>query len=188
MSLHPDPRPPARPRPPRVRRPSHRVSSPSPPLQDSTHPRPAISRLDETEQARPVPIYLQNKPTLPEGARIRFRGVLTIDALSQLTLEAIDAISAALQMRQTEAQINGVVGARGDYFKPQVLYSDRGRARQGTPRIKVLIQGVKHMPFVYLACESSRSSCCASPVRSAPQPSSYRTGFRCTQRISESGP
>ncbi|KAI8995646.1 hypothetical protein BD414DRAFT_248441 [Trametes punicea] len=82
---------------------------------------------------------------------IRFRGVLEIQSLSWLTDDAIKAIEQELRARDIRARVaNGAQAAKSSSLSLKRMYEPTPGFQSGQLKIKVEIQGIKHLPAVYL--------------------------------------
>ncbi|KAI0669878.1 hypothetical protein C8Q78DRAFT_1038233 [Trametes maxima] len=105
-----------------------------------------ITGLDECERCQPG--FDKKRFT---DQPVRFRGILEIRHLSWLTKEAVDAIEREIHARATRnLSANGSSTATMGGLSLEKLYMSTPGFHGGQRRVKVEIQGTKHMPAVYL--------------------------------------
>ncbi|OSD03420.1 hypothetical protein PYCCODRAFT_1476830 [Trametes coccinea BRFM310] len=101
--------------------------------------------LDESEPCQPG--HDQNHFA---DHQVRFRGILEIQSLSWLTDVAIEAIEQELRARDVRVRTAQGAQASSSSLSLRRMYDPTPGFNGGQLKIKVEIQGVKHLPAVYL--------------------------------------
>ncbi|KAI9063081.1 hypothetical protein FKP32DRAFT_1573292 [Trametes sanguinea] len=101
--------------------------------------------LDESEPCQPG--HDQNRFA---DHQVRFRGILEIQSLSWLTDAAIEAIERELRDRDVRVRCAQGAQASSSSISLRRMYEPTPGFTGGQLKIKVEIQGVKHLPAVYL--------------------------------------
>lgn len=106
----------------------------------------SLDQIEGRETPSSLPKHIQRKhPKIPAKATIYFRGVLTVQSLKQLTERGKAAINTEAARRHHECCFPGDPWSIKIFFDP-----NSGRAKEQFA-VKILIQGEKNMPAIYMA-------------------------------------
>lgn len=103
-----------------------------------------LDQIEGRENFQSLPKHIQRMHRIPAKATIYFRGVLTVQSLKQLTDRGKVAVGTELARRYHEKH------PYGDPWGIKAYFNESGKAKDELA-VKILTQGEKSMPAIYMA-------------------------------------